>query len=172
MVRTGWLLALAGLLWLPASTAAQEATTVFVVRHAERASSETDSPLSEVGRTRASALAHALASARIDAIFTSQFKRTQETAAPLAAATGLAAQTVDARDQEALVKAIAALPPGSRVLVVSHSNLVPVIVTRLSGQPVPEMTEAEFDWLYQVTMTTPGRGTVIPLRYGGPSAKH
>lgn len=172
MVRFRWLLALAGLLWLPAGTAAQEATTVFVARHAERASSETDSPLSEVGRTRASALAHALAGARIDAIFTSQFKRTQETAAPLAAATGLAAQTVDARDQEALVKAIAALPPGSRVLVVSHSNLVPVIVTRLSGQPVPEMTEAEFDWLYQVTMTTPGRGTVIPLRYGGPSAKH
>lgn len=172
MARFGWLLTLAGLLWHPAGAAAQEATTVFVVRHAERASGEADSPLSDIGRTRATALAHTLSAARITAIFTSQFKRTQETAAPLAAATGVTAQTVDARDQEALVKAIAALPAGSRVLVVSHSNLVPVIVTRLSGQPVPEMTEAEFDWLYQVAMTSPGKGAVIPLRFGGPSGAH
>ncbi len=171
-MRLGLLLTLAALLWQPAPAAAQEATTVFVVRHAERASGETDSPLSEIGRTRATALAHALGRAGITAIFTSQFKRTQETAAPLAAAAGVTAQTVDARDQEGLVKAIASLPAGSRVLVVSHSNLVPAITTRLSGQPVPEMTEAEFDWLYQVTMPSPGTGSVIPLRYGGPSGAH
>ncbi|MHB1328757.1 MAG: phosphoglycerate mutase family protein [Gemmatimonadales bacterium] len=171
-MRFGLLLTLVGLLWQPVPTAAQATTTVFVVRHAERASADTDSPLSDVGRTRATALAHSLGKAGITAIFTSQFKRTQETAAPLAAATGVPAQTVDARDQEALVTAIAALPAGSRVVVVSHSNLVPVIATRLSGQAVPAMTEGEFDWLYQVTMTAPGSGTVIPLRYGGPSGAH
>ncbi len=61
------------------------ATTIVLLRHAEKASdSDPDSPLSEAGRARARALAPQLAAFRPDALMVSQRRRTQETLAPLA----------------------------------------------------------------------------------------
>ena len=78
----------------PPPAAAQH--TVFLVRHAERADTTpgaarrwpTDPDLSDAGRARAESLAAALKDAKITAIYTTEFKRTQQTAAPLAKALG------------------------------------------------------------------------------------
>jgi len=58
---------------------------VVIVRHAEKAANGGNDPdLSSAGRARAEALARILKDSGITAIFTSEFKRTQETAVPTA----------------------------------------------------------------------------------------
>ena len=85
---------------LAAPAAAQH--TVFLIRHAERADTSpgtsptmaADPDLSEAGRARAESLAKALKDAHITAIYATEFKRTQQTAAPLAKALGLTVKIV------------------------------------------------------------------------------
>ena len=76
-------------LLLPAAANAQK--LLFIVRHAERADGDSkmkmansDPPLSESGRARALKLAEMLGDSGIESIYVTEFRRTQETAAPLA----------------------------------------------------------------------------------------
>jgi broad specificity phosphatase PhoE len=63
---------------------AQNVRTIFLVRHADKVSDETDALLSDAGHRRAECLAKTLADAHIQQIYTSDLQRTQQTAAPLA----------------------------------------------------------------------------------------
>jgi len=68
-----------------AVTIASAEPLVVVVRRAEKAASDQKDPdLSPAGRARAEALARILKDSGIRTIFTTEFKRTQETAAPTA----------------------------------------------------------------------------------------
>ncbi|MCL4865708.1 MAG: histidine phosphatase family protein, partial [Gemmatimonadales bacterium] len=98
--RFRFLFALAALLLAPMAAGAQTAApvTIFVVRHAERASTEADSPLSEVGKARAERLAAMLASAGVTHAISTQFVRTKDTVAPLAARMGITPVVVGASD--------------------------------------------------------------------------
>jgi broad specificity phosphatase PhoE len=145
-------------------------TTVFVVRHAEKGPATPDPSLTEAGNVRARALAHSLRDQKVSAIFSSEFKRTQETAAPLGQELGITTTVIGAAKTDDLVTALKALPPGSRALVVSHSNLVPVIVEKLSGQKVGELTDSDYDRLYVVILRTNAAASVLYLHYGAPSA--
>src|SRR5262249_46662073 len=90
----------AGELFMPAVAFAQN--LVFVVRHAERADAgmqaQTDPPLSAAGEARAQKLAAMLADAGVKDIFATEFKRTQDTAKPLAMKTGVAFEQVGSKD--------------------------------------------------------------------------
>jgi broad specificity phosphatase PhoE len=152
-----------------AAAVADEAVTVFVVRHAEKGPDEPDPSLTAAGAARASALAHALGDAGVTRIFVSQFKRTQETGSPLAARLGITPTVVDARDVAGLVAQLRALPAGTRAVVVSHSNLVPPIVERLTGQQVGDLTDADYDRLYVASVRPSGPGTVLYLHFGAPA---
>jgi broad specificity phosphatase PhoE len=67
------------------AAAADAAPVVFVVRHAEKTTGGGNDPeLSPAGHKRADALARILQDSQITAIFVTEFKRTQETAAPTA----------------------------------------------------------------------------------------
>ena len=159
---------LAALLAIAPRAAAQDPTTVFVVRHAEKGPDGQDPSLSEAGAIRAAALAEMLKDAGVTTIITSQFKRTIETGAPLAKRAGIAGRVIGAGRNDSLVAAIRALPPGSKAVVVTHSNLVPPIVEALSGQKVGELTDADYDRIYLVTLKPQG-GSVVYLHYGAPS---
>jgi broad specificity phosphatase PhoE len=139
--------------------------TVFVVRHAEKGPENPDPSLSADGRKRAEALARVLRDARISAAFVSEFKRTRETVAPLAAAGELTIEAIPATALDSLVRRIRALPPGSRAVVASHSNLVHLIVEKLSGIKLTPLTDLDYDRLVVVTLQE-GRGEVVVLRYG------
>jgi broad specificity phosphatase PhoE len=68
-------------------TDANSAPVVFIVRHAEKASTGGKDPdLSVQGQKRADALAHILKDSQIRSVFVTEFKRTRETAAPTARA--------------------------------------------------------------------------------------
>src|SRR5579863_2457582 len=75
--------ALASIMFMPRARS-QEARTLYLVRHADKVSEDSDSALSEAGRTRAKCLAKTLEDAHVTQIFTSDLQRTQQTAAPLA----------------------------------------------------------------------------------------
>src|ERR1051325_8039693 len=99
--RLAFALCLAGGL-APQSSAAQALpVTVFVVRHAEKGPEVPDPSLTEAGQHRAAELARALTDAKITALYTTEFKRTQETLPPRAAPTGVAPAPSPARHARA-----------------------------------------------------------------------
>jgi len=164
--RLAFALCLAGG-FLPRNSAAQALpVTVFVVRHAEKGPEVPDPSLSEAGQHRAAELARALTDARITALYTTEFKRTQETLAPLAAAKSLTPTRLLARDVDGLVAAIQALPAGSQAVVATHSNLIHLLVARLTGVVIPELTDLDYDRLVVVSVSGKGKGSAVVLRYG------
>ncbi len=156
----------------PQATAAAAPTTIYVFRHAERASEEDrDSPLSESGWTRAEALADALAGAGIEAIYTTQYRRTRETARPLAERVGLQVRPdttrggVDpARD---LARRVLAAHAGGTVLIVGHSNTVPAIVHALGGPELHELDATRYGDLFIVTIAPGGQVRTVRAQVGG-----
>lgn len=127
--------------------------TVHLVRHAEKQAPEPgaeparDPSLSEKGRRRAEMLVPALAGVTLGAVFATQWKRTQETVAPVAAARGLTVETVDADDIDGLVARIRA-HAGGAVLVAGHSNTVPAIATALGLAEKLALDESDYGDLF------------------------
>ena len=155
------------------TAAPRAATTVILVRHAEKASEPAaDPPLTAAGEARAKALAEALANAGVSAVVTTQFARTRSTAAPLAAALQLTPEVVDARAPEhatAVAAMILAHHAGEVVLVVGHSNTIPAIVEALGVQRPAAICDAEYDGLYVVTVPASGSARLVSARYGAPT---
>ena len=158
---------------LPASnrpiiqTAEANPVTVFLVRHAEKATDDPRDPsLTEGGRGRAQELARVLADAGVTTFFASEFKRTQQTVAPLAATAGSQVTVIGAGSMDSLVTRLQAMPPGSRALIASHSNLVHLIVKRLTGATVKPLEDTDYDRLYVLTLNGKGTGSAVVLRYG------
>ena len=138
-------------------------TTVILVRHAERAPGDGDVPLSARGQERAAALARLLIDTDIRSIITSEMIRTQQTAAPVAKQKQLKPEILPADKLDAIVERIQAMKGGT-VLVVHHSNTVPVLVEKLGGK-TPPIGDVEFDRLILLTLPPGGVPSVITLRY-------
>jgi broad specificity phosphatase PhoE len=151
---------------LAAASAQTASLTVFVVRHAEKGPENPDPSLTPAGQQRAAELARLLTGAQVTAAFASEFKRTQETVAPLAAQTGITPRVIPAGKMDDLIAQLRALPPGSRAVVASHSNLVHLIVERLSGTKIPALGDLDYDQLVVVTVFGDGRGETVVLKYG------
>jgi phosphohistidine phosphatase SixA len=137
-----------------ATPGASFAQSVFVVRHAERAdagmmaAAGADPDLSAAGHSRADGLAATLKDARITAIFVTEFKRTQQTAGPLAKSLGLEPTVVSSKDTAGLVQRVKAA--AGNVLVVGHSNTVPDIIKALAVESVT-IGDSDYDNLFVVT---------------------
>ena len=151
-------------------------TIVLVLRHAEKASAGSDNPdpaLSDAGLKRAQELIRVAEDAGVNAIYTTQFKRTRETAQPLAARLGVPINTVEVNKQNmaehpsALAREILSKHKGQTVAVIGHSNTVPLIVEALGGKKPPAIDDAtEFDHLFIVIINKPGDVKTIRARYG------
>jgi len=125
-------------------------STVFIVRHAEKADDSKDAELSEAGRARAEALANTLRDAKISAIYTTEFKRTQQTAAPLAKSLGLTVTTLPTANQAALVAQLRTSTGNS--LVVGHGNTIPDIIKSLGISEPINISERDYDNLFVVVL--------------------
>jgi broad specificity phosphatase PhoE len=166
MKRNSCIWAIVFVVLLPAVAAAQQ--LVILVRHAERADASgmpppasADPSLSAAGKARAAKLATMLADAGVKGIFTTEFKRTQETAAPLATKLTLKAQSMAADDTAALVAKIRSAHPKDVVLVVGHSNTVPEVVKAFGG-PAVTIADTEFDNIFIIA---PATGAFTKIRY-------
>jgi len=147
---------------------AEPTRTVILVRHAERAGGNDPSiGINEAGRCRATVLAGMLSDAKVKSIYTSEIARTQQTAEPLAQKLSIKPDVVPASDIDALVAKLRARTEEGTVLVVGHSNTLPVIVERLSGETEPPIGEREYDRMFVVTLIGPNQASVVVLRYPG-----
>jgi len=156
----------------------EKPTTVYLVRHAERAdsgmSAGTDPSLSADGRARAEKLAGLLSGCSISAVYTTPFKRTTETAQAVVEKSKIEGSpiAVNPREMASLLDQIRKAS-GKNLLVVGHSNTIPAIARALTGREdaAPDIPETSYDNLFVVTITRwePREATVKPFRFGAPS---
>ena len=160
-----------GLAWFFES---QATTTIIFVRHAEKATSPANDPgLNDAGRRRAAELARQLVDADvvagIDAIYSTPYRRTVETAKPIADALDLPVSSYDASNTETIIDEIIKDHKGKIILVVGHSNTVPQMIGNMgASKNVAPIAENEYDNLFLVTIPWFGKTKTIRLRYGDP----
>lgn len=133
---------------------------IILVRHAERAQAAAteDVPLTDAGRARAQRLAGLLAKAEIKTVFVTRFRRTQETAKPLADLLRLT--PIEESDTEQLIAKLRT-HGDETVLVVGHSDTVPDVIKAFGG-PAVTIADDDFDDLF---VLAPATGAVTRLKY-------
>jgi broad specificity phosphatase PhoE len=165
-------LALAALLVLAPAALRAQATTVLLVRHAEKAAAPANDPLlSDAGQARAAALADALADAGVQVVIVTPFQRTRLTAAPLVEKRGLAPQAVAVSPTHVADVARAVREhKGQVVLVVGHSNTIPAIVGALGGPKLPDLCDAQYAQLFTLVIPEQGTPSLVRSQYGAADA--
>jgi broad specificity phosphatase PhoE len=151
----------------------QATTTIIFVRHAEKELVGEDPGLSAAGRQRAEELARQLADADVvagvDAVYSTPFRRTLETAHAVADRLDLPVHEYAPDDNDAVLDAILKTYKGKIILVVGHSNTVPTLIADVgASKKVPAIDEDEYDNLYVVSIPWYGKTKTIRLRYGEP----
>ncbi len=174
-------IAFAGYLFL-----SHAATTVVLVRHAEKADASPNTNLSAAGMARAEALVAVVDEAGLTAAYTTDLCRTAQTAQPAAQTLGLSifvqqtgspaaglsgcspaiglttsALPASVSSSQDLADHLLARHRSQAVLVVGHSNTVPEIIAALGHgdfDPIT-ITEPEFDGLFVV---------IVPRFFGAP----
>ncbi len=137
-------------------------SVIFIVRHCEKAMESTDNPnLAEEGKKRAAHLAEILKNTGIEAVYSTNYKRTMQTAEPLATVLKITPTAYEPREAafgEMLRKS------GKKVLVVGHSNTVPELLNQLTGTKNYQPNDGYGD-LWVVTMLENQPVTVLRLSY-------
>jgi broad specificity phosphatase PhoE len=160
-----------GLAWFFES---QATTTIIFVRHAEKADSPPEDPdLSEQGEQRVAELTRQLVDADvvagIDAIYSTPYRRTMETARPLSEVLNLPINRYDPDDNEAVLETILKTHKGKIILVVGHSDTIPGLIADLgASKKVPPIDDMEYDNIYVISIPWFGKTKTIRLRYGEP----
>jgi phosphohistidine phosphatase SixA len=141
---------------------AQEVRTIYLVRHADKVSDETDAPLSQAGLLRAECLANTLADARIQKIFTSDLQRARQTAAPLAERMHIKPIAIPLSRPDKLIEAIRS-GKEVNVLVVWHDATLPKILRALGAPAISPIARTEYDRFFILTLA--GRKTCSQPRF-------
>lgn len=155
------------------STFSRPVTTVILVRHAEKKiePNNQDPDLAPEGVERAQEIARMFGDAGVNAIFATQFKRTQQTVKPLSDRTGVAVTLINTSQTNDLLRQIQTTDRGKTIFIAGHNNTVPAIVSELSGETYPTIPESEYDNLYIVTIYRFGKAKVVKLKYGKSSTQ-
>jgi broad specificity phosphatase PhoE len=160
-----------GLAWFFES---QATTTIIFFRHAEQTShDEADPPLSEAGQRRVAELTRQLVDADvvagIDAIYSTPYIRSLETARPIADQLDLPINSYAADDTEEILNTILKNHKGKIILVIGHGNTLPVLIANLgASKKVPAIAQNEFDNIYIISIPWFGKTKTIRLRIGEP----
>jgi broad specificity phosphatase PhoE len=136
------------------AAAADAAPVIVVVRHAEKASTGGNDPeLSVAGQKRAEALARILKDSQITAVFVTELKRTQQTAAPTARAAHLTPTVLQAGDIPGLVAKLRAL--NGNAMVVGHGNTIPDLMKALGITTPVTIPEDDYTEIFLVSLSDP-----------------
>lgn len=152
-----------------AAQGADQGSTVYLVRHAERASDHPSDPtLTPAGSARAALLARMLDDVELVSVQSTDYRRTRLTAEPVARAHGLPVESYEPRGPglEALLERLRTTP--GHHLVVGHSNTTPAVVEALGGDPVSPIDDGEYDRLYVVVLVGSEVVSSALIRFGEP----
>ncbi|GAA6204595.1 MULTISPECIES: phosphoglycerate mutase family protein [Thalassotalea] len=132
-------------------TNSEQQFTVYLVRHAEKVLTQKNPPLTPCGVKRAEQLSVMLEQAKIKTIYSTKFVRTEQTAAPLAKKLNIQVQSYSPRDLKAFASKIKQAK--NNTVIVGHSNTTPQLTALIANTLVKEITEQEYQMLYQVQFT-------------------
>ena len=136
----------------------KETSTYYFIRHAEKDRSDPNNKnpnLIQKGILRAAKWSYVLGSVQFDAIYSTDYNRTKQTAAPTAEIQNIKVQLYDPRNIDA--KAFLEETKGQTVLVVGHSNTTPMFVNALLGsQKYDDIKDDNNANLYIVTISGSG----------------
>lgn len=139
----------------------EKTSTYYFIRHAEKNRSDANNRnphLIEKGVLRALKWSYVLEHVKFDAVYSTDYHRTMETATPTAEKNGLEITIYDPRNIDA--KAFLESTKGATVLVVGHSNTTPTFVNKLLGQDkYKQIDDSNNANLYIVTMLPSGEIT-------------
>ena len=153
------------------ATFSRPLTTVILVRHGEK-KIEPENPdvdLSPEGVARAQEIARIFGEAGVNALYATQYKRTQQTVKPLSDRIGVPITLLNSNQTDELVNQIYTAHRGQTVLIAGHSNTVPRIVSALSNETFADIPDSQYDNLFIVTIYRFGKAKVTKLKYGNPS---
>lgn len=132
------------------------AQTYYIVRHAEKMATDSasmmnsDPPLSDAGKDRATTLKEVLKKKDIRYIFSTNTLRTRATAEPLSESKHIPIQTYGPKPDSSFIRRLKGL--NGNVLIVGHSNTVDDIVNGLCGKLLlNDLPDAAYDNLFIVT---------------------
>ena len=136
--------------------AAQDKKTLILVRHAEKdwvqSEMSGDPELSAVGKQRAERLADTIKEYRPGAVYSTDTRRTRDTAAPMAKRRHLEVQIYDPRKQDELVKQMMASKI-KRFLIVGHSNTIPELANLLLKKELfKSLDESEYGTIWLIRL--------------------
>lgn len=149
-------------------TAAQK-KTIVLVRHAEKSTTGSaedmakgDPELSPEGRERAERLAKAVKKYKPDVVYSTDYKRTKQTAEPIAKLRGKEVQTYDPAKQADLIPLMLNGKP-KHYLIIGHSNTTPAIANLLFKKEVfKQLPDTEYG-VYWVIKTKKGVVTKVEM---------
>ena len=138
-------------------------TTYYLIRHAEkdRTNNTNKNPnLNSDGVIRAEKWAKNFENIKLDAVYSTDYNRTQQTAAPTAKSKGLIVQSYNpSKMYDSIFKKNT---KGKTVLVVGHSNTTPVFANTILGQKkYKNMADNDNASLYIVTVVNDKKSSEI-----------
>lgn len=140
-----------------------ETTTYYLIRHAEKnrlVTSDNNPNLKEKGVDRAVKWSKTFKHINFDYIFSTNYKRTIQTALPTAKSKNLEIQFYDPSDL--YNEEFKTLTSGKTVLIVGHSNTTPLFVNKILGEEkYPEMDDRNNSDLYIITISENNKSTVF-----------
>jgi broad specificity phosphatase PhoE len=148
-----------------------QTTTIWLVRHAEKATTPANDPdLTPEGRQRAAALAKQLKRQKIAAVFATPYKRTTQTGEPTLKKAKLnEVKTYNPSDLSAFAKQVLQEYASKNVLIVGHSNtVIPTIQAFGAAKPFDTLDDEDYDQLFKVTIGPDKKAKLSIKRYGAP----
>lgn len=159
------------LAFLGIQASAQQKKTIILVRHAEKSATGTpvdmakgDPELSPEGRERAERFARAVKKYRPQEIFATDYKRTRQTAEPIAKMRRKEVQTYDPAKQPDLAEKIMTSKT-ERFVIVGHSNTTPALANLLIKKDVfKQLPDPEYGvfWVIRIRKGVVKRVEVYP----------
>lgn len=145
-----------------------EATTIYLVRHAEKAADGTADPkLSEAGKERTISLVYTLQEDTLDAVFSTNTLRTKSTGYPIADYNNLEVRIYDPRNQHLFLKKVIKQFKGKTILIVGHSNTIPKLLNLLLGkEKYQQFKEYQYNDLFMAETIGLGQSKVHHFKYG------
>ncbi|MFT5705165.1 MAG: broad specificity phosphatase PhoE [Shewanella sp.] len=143
---------------------------VILVRHAEKQADQGKDPsLTPAGQRRAIQLKLALKDMPLTALYATPFKRTKETLNPISENREITIKVIDVKGGISMhvnkvLKAIRA--ENGNVLVVGHSNTIPLIIKAFGGPKVDDIAEKDYNNIYLLSLPAEGNAGLIHTRYG------
>lgn len=129
--------------------------TIYLVRHAEKQTDSNDPPLTECGVERSASFSALFESVTLEAVYSTDYKRTQSTAFPTAMNQGLSIQSYEPDALGEIAEEL--IRNGQDALVVGHSNTTAVLAGMLVGEELGSFDESIYNRVYQVVVSKADR---------------